>query len=212
MPYNPIPDGFAPDGHADQEGDIIFLLDMKSTKSMGSDHRSLKVSSKIMSHASPVFKAMFHPRFTGRAEFSSKDLLELSMPDDDCEAMVWMCFALHLQDLPEGRMPLVLLKKLAILCDKYDCVRAMQSWSRLWMQALNTWSIVSGKYWDLLWIAYAFQEHETFWEVTEDLIYGHEAEEPSSEENSFDDDGLSLLPMGLSGMTFTSQGQLFYQT
>lgn len=56
------------------------------------------------------------------------------MPEDDYQAMTWICFALHLQDLPEGCMPLELLKKIALLVDKYDCARKFQPWSRLWLE------------------------------------------------------------------------------
>ena len=125
MPYNPIPGELVPEGHADPEGDVIFLLDTEHTLTNG-QYRSLKVSSHILSRASPVFKAMFDPRFTGGAELSSANPREMRLPEDDCQATIWLCFALHSQDLPEGRMPLVLLKKLALLCDQYDCARALQ--------------------------------------------------------------------------------------
>ena len=111
---------------------MIFLLNDGNT-STDSQSRPLRVSSHAISNASPVFKAMLNPRFTDKDNFSFADPLELDLPDDDCDAMIWMCFALHLQDLPEGRVPLELLKRLAILCDKYDCARAMQPWSRLWL-------------------------------------------------------------------------------
>jgi len=122
MPDDKIPEDWTPEGHADAEGDVIFLLNTEHPETEG-QYRSLKVSSHILNRASPVFKAMFDPRFTGNVEFSSANPREVCLPEDDCQATAWMCFALHSQYLPEGRIPLDLLKRLAILCDKYDCAR-----------------------------------------------------------------------------------------
>lgn len=165
-----------------------------------------------MTRASWVFKAMFDPLFTGVAHFSSIDPLEVRLPDDDCQAMTWMCFALHLQDLPEGQMPLLLLQRLAILCDKYDCARALQPWSRLWLREhLHTYE-PDGIKWGILWMSYAFQEHVAFWEASEELIYGpmqHDGLDSVNDELiSAEDDlhavGMSLLPVGLSGIYMSS--------
>ena len=139
MSVKVIPDRFVPEGHAD-EGDVVFLLNKKHLLP-GSEYRSLKVCSRTMSRASRAFRAMFNPRFTGKADFSSADPLELPLPDDDSEAIVWMCFALHLQYLPEGQLSLRLLRKLAVLCDKYDRADALQPWSRLW---LREWYVIFG--------------------------------------------------------------------
>lgn len=197
MPYNPIPENFVPEGHADEEGDMIFLLDTNSRSPKG-QHHPLKVSSQVMSRASPVFQAMFNPRFTGVADFSSTDPLEIHLEDDDCQATVWLCFGLHLQDLPEGRMPLALLKRLAILVDKYDCARAMQPWSRSW---LIDWSesISHTDYWALLWISYVLRDHQAFSKASEQLIYWEKVADLPFDEKSDDTIGLSLLPSGLEG-------------
>ena len=161
-----------------------------------------------MTRASRVFKAMFDPLFTGVAHFSSIDPLEVRLPDDDCQAMTWLCFALHLQDLPEGWMPLVLLQKMAILCDKYDCARALQPWSRLWLRELMHTYRPDRINWDILWMSYASQDHMTFWEASEALIYGpmqsDELDDVYDELMDTEEDlrsvGMSLLPVGLSGI------------
>ena len=159
-----------------------------------------------MTRASPVFKAMFDPIFTGVAHSSSAEPLEVSLPDDDYQAMTWMCSALHLQDLPEGQMPLVLLHKLALLCDKYDCARALQPWSRLWLRGLMSSAMPDRAKWNILWMSYAFQDHVTFWEASGELIYGPMASDDldgvndefiDTKENAI---GMSLLPAGLSGI------------
>ena len=195
---NPIPSEFTPEGHADPGGDVIFSLDTESTPTDG-QHHLLKVSSQTMSRASPAFRAMFNPRFTGRADFSPHDSLEIALPVDDYQAMTWICFALHLQDLPEGRMPLALLKKIALLADKYNLARKLQPWSRLWLDEWSDSAAHDENYWELLWVAYALLDVQIFYEASERLIYGKATEDPDFDSDSLDGVGLSLLPAGIIG-------------
>ena len=194
MPYNPIPDEWIPKGNADLNGDVILLLNASSP----GQQVPLKVSSQVMSRASAVFKAMFDPRFTGRARFSPADPLEVRLEEDDCQAAIWLCFGLHDHDLPEGRMPLSLLKVLAIMVDKYDCAKAMQPWSRLWLLEWND-SLGYGHQWELLWISYALQDYQSFWTTSKRLTYDGPLKIPNLEGNSSDSVGISLLPTGLIG-------------
>ena len=196
--YNPIPSDFTPEGHADPEGDVIFSLDTEGTLNDGQPHL-LKVSSQTMSRASRAFNGMFNPRFTGRADFSPNDPLEIALPEDDYQAMTWICFALHLQDLPEGRIPLALLKEIALLADKYNLALNLQPWSSLWLHEWSGSSADDESYWELLWMAYALLDFQMFYEASQKLIYGKAMEDPDFDSEGLDDVGFSLLPAGIKG-------------
>ena len=198
-PYKPIPSDFTPEGHADPEGDVIFSLDTENTPTNG-QHHLLKVSSQIMSRASPVFEAMFNPRFTGRANFSYHDPLEIALPQDDYQALTWICFALHLQDLPEGRMPLELLKRIGILADKYGCAQKLQPWSRLWLDEWSDSAAQDWNRWEFLWMGYALLDVQIFYKASERLIYGRPIENHDFDSDSLDGVGFSLLPARTIGM------------
>ena len=184
-PYNPIPSDFTLEGHADHEGDLIFSLITENTPIDGQYHL-LKVSSQIMSRASPVFEAMFNPRFTGRADFSLHDPLEIALPEDDYKAMTWICFALHLQDLPEGRMPLELLTRIGRSCG----LGVVSGWMSGVMQLLKTRS--GGSFSGM---GYALLDVQTFYKASERLIYGRPIEDPDFDSDSPDGVGFSLLPV-----------------
>lgn len=175
MPFNPIPDNWIPPGHADNGGDVIFILkdQLGLTHSLSpyltqepaptdDQCRMIKVSSYILSRASHVFEAMFDPRFTNGANLSSSSPYEVPLPEDDCQAMVWLCFALHSQELPGNQIPLDLSKRLATLCDKYDCARALQPWSCMWLHKLRISMAYDGDWQQLLWMAHLFQDRQAF--------------------------------------------------
>ena len=66
----------------DPEGDIILVL----------GDVGLQVSSKVLSLASPVFKAMFGPHFAeGQGQASSTKIRRVKLHDDDVEAMKILC-------------------------------------------------------------------------------------------------------------------------
>jgi len=71
------------------EGDVIFVL--KQTR--------LRVSSAILANASPVFKTMFGPNFAeGQGQSSAGDPREVTLFDDDLQAMTRLCRILHHQN------------------------------------------------------------------------------------------------------------------
>ena len=66
----------------DPEGDVILVL----------GDVGLQVSSKVLSVASPVFKAMFGPHFAeGQGQASSMKPRRIKLHDDDVEAMKVLC-------------------------------------------------------------------------------------------------------------------------
>jgi hypothetical protein len=95
----------------------------------------LRVSSHILSIASPVFKAMFNERFAEGHGLSPASPRRISLPDDDANTMEILCYILH-HDV--SALPDVIswqkLADLSVLCDKYDCIRPVQPSMRLWIR------------------------------------------------------------------------------
>lgn len=122
-------DSLPPDD-TDPAGDLLLVL--KTNEDGKPTQSSIRVSSKVLSLASPIFAAMLSPKFAeGQAllNATSPNTPSISFPDDDSEAMIWRCKALHFkQNLIVG-IGFSLLRKLAFPCDKYDLVRALNQWS-----------------------------------------------------------------------------------
>lgn len=108
------------------EGDVIFVL----------QQTRLRVSSVILSSASPVFKAMFGPNFAeGQGNRSAGEPREVSLFDDDVSAMTRLCRILHHQDETKDT-PLTSigpvdscvdgLFALTVVSDKYGCTDSVK--------------------------------------------------------------------------------------
>ena len=93
-----------------------------------SDFKRMLVSSYMLSHASPVFKAMLSPKYQEETELnnSSTSTLEVALPDDDPESISLMCHILHTRNnsVP-NYLKLSKILDLARVVDKYDCCEAL---------------------------------------------------------------------------------------
>lgn len=117
----------------DPEGDIILEI----SSSQDEEEASLLVSSKVLSLASPVFARMLGPNFAeGSRKVSASAPAIVRLPDDNAAAMQILCGAIHYQinDVSQPVQP-TQLENLAVLCDKYDCVRALKPWTTAWFTA-----------------------------------------------------------------------------
>ena len=110
----------------DDDGDLIIEAGLKD----------IRVASKILCFASPVFDAMFSSRFAeGTVPRSSTNPLKLPLPEDDAEAMERLLHVIHFNrkrsyDRTTGDEFLAF----AQLVDKYDCCVAAYGESRRWYQ------------------------------------------------------------------------------
>ena len=106
------------------DGDVVFML---------ADEVTVRVSSVVLSYASPTFATMLGDKFEeGQDERSTSHPKRINLPDDDPEAMVSLCEMIHFRanhsDLLNGRPSpelSVRLLNLAILIDKYDCIDSL---------------------------------------------------------------------------------------
>ena len=152
---------------ADPAGDITLLV--------GPDQAAIRVSSKVLSLASPVFAAMFSPKFAeGQAlltnKTSSLSPITITLPEDDAEAMMLFCSTVHFRKQATPDVSLLLLEKLASLCDKYDAARAISSASEVWMSPFKGTEDDERDFPRLLWISYVLGNHRAFWEFSRVMV------------------------------------------
>lgn len=108
-----------------KNGDVFFMLDPETRT---------RVSSALLSCASPVFTTMLNGNFKeGQIPKSAENPAEIAIQDDDHEAFIFLCNLLHFRHnatrVLDNQEPTILAEKLvrlAIAVDKYDCVDAFR--------------------------------------------------------------------------------------
>lgn len=169
---------------ADQAGDLLLELETDTDGRL--TQSSVRVSSKVLSLASPVLAAMLNPKFAeGQAllNATSPDTPSISLPDDDSEAVVWLCKALHFTKDLKVDINFSLLRKLAILCDKYDLVDALNPWSHAWLQEWPGSTHGVDSHAEMLWISYALGNEEYFWRNSRSLMQLYTTEDLAAFQN-----------------------------
>ena len=88
-----------------------------------------RVSSKVLSSASKVFKAMFLPHFQEGTELARNRTCRIPPPDDDPDAMLALVYIIHHRPGGLHRMGSAKdISKIAMLADQYDCIGAAYFW------------------------------------------------------------------------------------
>lgn len=107
----------------DPYGDLVLVVN-KAEK-----QRRFRVSTKVMSLASPVWRVMLDP--SGPFQEAKRENGEVAFPDDDPNGL---CILLHIIHLRPRSIPDTLqgdeLMSLAILCQKYDTAELVAPWYR----------------------------------------------------------------------------------
>ena len=156
--------------HIDPDGDIILEF---SSSDGGSQ---ILVSSKVLSMASPVFKAMFNSRFReGLSNLPASGKLSIPLPDDNAEAFAIFCKAIHHRtaEIPRN-LPIDCLENLAIIGDKYDCTSALSPWSNIWLLSwVDSGSIKSGDLNKLLFVAFVLDCPKAFSRISWEILLLH---------------------------------------
>lgn len=179
----------------DSDGDVLFIVSCDKVPAR------LLVSSKVLSLASPVFAAMFSPRFKEGSSLNSGCPSEVPLPEDDPEAMTLLCNCLHFRtDHIPRNVEFSLLKALALICDKYDVAKAILAWSILWLQKWETSKCEDG-FEGLLVVIYALDCAEAFAKMSKKAIL--------DQVGPFDTyrilDGFDMIPKSLLGILEISQ-------
>lgn len=147
---------------ADPEGDLVLSIGSK-------EQQPIRVSSKVLKLASPVFAALLSPRFAEgcvlpEADTSKSTISTIPFPEDDCVAMVWIFHALHHnQDPITGRLAFSLFKAIAVLCDKYDLSRALYAWTYYWLDRCGPPAVAHSSSLEMLWVLCALNLESAFW-------------------------------------------------
>lgn len=181
----------------DPAGDLALSVGSEEQK------KSMRVSSKTLSLASPVLAAMLDPRFAEGQESGHKDWT-VSLPDDDQEAMSYICLALHYQQDFNRVVSPSLLEKVAVLSDKYDFTLALRGSSELALQTSMIDVREPKTYTMLLNVSYALDGHQAFWKSTYWLLFRSvSVDDVQTSSSGF------LLPNNLHGMLFPIFCSLF---
>lgn len=152
--------------------------------SVGTDEKqmSILVSSKVLSLASPVLAAMFGPNFAeGKAILNEGRPVNIGLPDDDPEAMLWICEALHFRQHTTPEISFPLLEKLAGLCDKYDLSLALSPWSDVWLSHFKGSKDGEDHFTKMLWISRELGNHRAFWRISKDMMRCYSSDELEKE-------------------------------
>ena len=123
---------------------------------------------------------MLRPNFAegqGLKNATSQEIPAISLHDDNTEAMLQLCIALHFKQDLNVAIDFSLLRELAILCDKYELVSVLYPWSHGWLQHLPGSLHGNDKQGEMLWILYALGNEKCFWRTSRDLMQSSTTEE-----------------------------------
>ena len=98
----------------------------------------VRVSSKHLALASPVFRSMLQPKFQEGHELRLIGRTELPLPDDDSAALLVLLNVIHgrLREVPR-KIDLRMLTEISILVDKYELLQATEILLDYWLPSLK---------------------------------------------------------------------------
>jgi hypothetical protein len=150
----------------DAAGDVVVQI----------GEERIRISSKVMSLASPVFKAMFTSGFkeglTPQATASNPSII--SLPDDDPTAFICLSRAIHFQgfELPE-HVDIAFFEKLASLYDKYQCAAPIASYVQAPLEKLAASASTRGIS-KILFVAYLLDAPHLFSSASWKMVINQE--------------------------------------
>lgn len=150
----------------DEDGDVILGTNLPA------DKRRFRVSSKVLSLASPVLRKMFHSQFKEALLLrEAASPVEIELSDDDGEALLVVCSTLHYRtDTMLEALPIETLVKVSILSDKYDMSAGLHGWSSTWIKESVQSACNRTDFEDLLCAAYSLDAAEVFFEISWKVI------------------------------------------
>ncbi|KAL4963466.1 BTB/POZ domain-containing protein [Aspergillus stella-maris] len=131
---------------------------------------TFRVWTLALSLASPVFRAMFKPRFSeGLAVRDASDKTKtavISLPDDDPEAFRIFCnIAHHKLALVPTQLDAKRISLIAQFIDKYNCTEAIGPLAEKWIENLGVHDEAPKSpedLWSAMLLAYAFEDRSSF--------------------------------------------------
>ena len=134
---------------------------------VGPDKESIRASSQVLSLASPVFAKMLERGPFGNSAVSTT---EITLPEDDPEAMTLFCDTIHFKKHATPDIALALLAKMASLSDKYGSSVALSAASEVWLSNFQGLKEGEGCFAKMLWISYALGNHRAFSRISTKMI------------------------------------------
>ena len=130
----------------------------------------IRVSSKHLTLASPVFRAMLKVKYKEGLDLCSQGHVELPLPDDNPAAFLIILRLIHgqIRKVPR-KIDFWMLTELAILVDKYELSETVEMLLDFWLQDLeSTIPLTLNKYL-LPWIciSWVFKKSEIFNNLTQ---------------------------------------------
>ncbi|KAG0644445.1 hypothetical protein HOY80DRAFT_878522 [Tuber brumale] len=124
----------------DPYGDVLVLPASTTTTNTTTTRTKLRVSSKVLSTASPVFRSMFSTRFReGAALASTTALIEIEFLDDSPQALEAVFNVLHFRhDCVNTNVGHDALHEIALVADKYDLAGALGPWKEGFREGCRT--------------------------------------------------------------------------
>ena len=111
----------------------------------------------------------YSKKYGERNTLSEKGFLQLPLPDDDPDAMLWLCKAFHMRQTL-AKPPLPVLENMAVLCDKYDASLALSAWSGTWLSELDGSPHGDDRWPKILWMSYAFGNQAAFQRSSHQMV------------------------------------------
>ena len=179
----------------DPEGDVYLMV----------GDTELQVSSKVLSLASKVFKALFQVNFQEGAKLAEDGSCRIKLPDDDVPTMQVVNLLLHHRQ-PDIPIDTHLLQNVAIAADKYACTKALCYWAKVQvlsiLKAPSRADSIDGA---ALFTAYVFDFHSVFWAISKRMVLSKSKSLLTSEFHyptwGLDETARQILPRGLLGKT-----------
>jgi len=164
-------DGDAPVENVDTWGDVILQTRTKA----------FRVSSKLLSMASPVFEQMFSKDAIKDQKLKRHhyELRTFSLLEDDPEALSLICRLLHYcRDVIQASSDLDLLVKFVKLSEKYECIPVVRAQGIQWLR--YRWKLLTEitKYPDgndlrrALLVSHYLNDHELLQVITASIVGG----------------------------------------
>ena len=151
-----------------------IIIDTDGDLTMSLKGGNLKVSRKVLSISSPVFRAMLggESQFKESTdkEFERDGTQALCFKDDDFQTMAMIARIMHLQSsqVPK-KLTFKQLYQVAILCDKYDFKECLGPWPEIWARPyLKSYAFEGYEAW--LFMSTVFGNEEVFKDITRRLI------------------------------------------
>lgn len=141
----------------------------------------VRVSSKVLSLASPVFRAMFSGKYKEAVALADASVslvpYTLDLPEDDAEATILLCRIMHFKTNDADDKPTPdTLQQLAMLADKYQCAHVVQLRGALWVRGIidKEHDLAIDDLCSLLIFAYAMDLHDELNLISFKLVISHQ--------------------------------------